>query len=246
MADLTVYVPAYERPHTLQRLLASIAWRPEVTVIVSDDSPDGTARIPCEEFPDVDYSQRNYRLDRDANVLRALAVCETEWLWVIGDDDWVLPGAFDVILPELDGQADRLILFSEPADGLISEWVRGKVFSDGQFIDAVRDDPSLLIAATLCTSNIYRMSTLDLAEGVRHFDTYYSYAWSTLGAKWWKVLDQPLIGVGTERGPRIVDWTRHWQDLLDGYTTRAGVAPIPVADASKWNFASAAHHARTP
>lgn len=247
MADLTVYIPAYERPRTLARLLASIPDIPEVKVVVSDDSPDGTARFPCEEFPAVEYTQRNYRLGRDANVLRGVAVCDTPWVCVAGDDDWFLPDAFDVILPELAGQADRLILYSEPTETVIPYQVRGgKVLPDSQFIDAIRDDPSLLIATTLCTSNIYRTSTLDLAEGVRHFDTYYSYSWSTLNAKWWKVIDRPLIGVGTEQGPRISGWVRHWQDLLDGYTAKAGVAPIPVADASKWNFASASHHARTP
>lgn len=239
MAEMCLYVPAYERPHTLARLLGSIPDDPRVRIVVSDDSPHHTSRPVCDAYPYVEYSARNYRCDRDANVLRGLAVSQETWTWIVGDDDYLLPGALDKVFDFLDDDTDRLILHSKPSARLMPANILGKHLTDHNAIEAVRNDPSMLIATTLCTTNIYRTSKLNLAEGMRHFDTYYSLGWATLDCHRWHIAPDPLIGVGTEPTPTITDHLRHWQDLLDGMTAAADVDPIPVSQASGWNFVSA-------
>lgn len=234
---ISVYVPAYNRPKTLDRLLASIDYR-AAKVIVSDDSGTGSLAPVAVKYP-VDYQPQRYNIGRDANVLRALAVCDTEYLWVVGDDDWLLPGALDVVLRWIGEEApDRLILHSEAAAPVMP--LSGVVGTAPMLIDAIRSDPSLLIASTLCTANVYRTATLDIAEGLRHMDSWYSYSWATQGCKTWAIPAEPTIGVGVDNAYTIDNAPRFWQEYLDGLTTANGVAPIPVNDARRWNFASVA------
>lgn len=233
---LTIYVPAYRRPHTLARLLDSIPQHPDVRVVVSDDDADGPGIVVR---PGCEYEQRSYRIGRDANVLRALAVCDSEWLWVIGDDDWLLPGALDEVLTRLDEDTDRLILWTREAAPYIS--ARGMHGLDTEIIGKV--DPALLIATTCCTANVYRMDTLDLAEGMRHYDTEYSYAFSTLGARRWQIASEPLIGVGTEPSPPIPKLIEYLDAYLSALCDTAGVARIGIREALHWNFVSLARNA---
>lgn len=232
-ALLTIYIAAYERPAELRRLLSSIPAHDDVHIVVSDDSGERHLEQVAVGMA-TSYSPRNYNLGRDMNLLRSVAVCETPWLWVMGDDDWLLPGALDRVLAAIRrDDTDRIIVYSQEAAWRIPFTGHGTAAS---MIETMRDDPSLLIAATLCSANIFRTETLDLAEGVRHLDTYYAYAWASIGCERWTILDDPAIGVGTEYANAIPDALWHWQNYLDGLCAHAGVASIPVRAANKWNF----------
>lgn len=238
MSLLTIYVPAFERPAELRRLLGSIPAHDDVQVIVSDDSGERHLENVAVGFAS-SYSPRNYNLGRDMNLLRSVAICETPWLWVMGDDDWLLPGALDQVLAAIRrDDTDRIIAYTPEAAFRIP--FTGTATA-GSMIDALRDEPSLLIAATLCSANIFRTDTLDLAEGVRHLDTYYAYAWASVGCPRWTILDEPAIGVGVEYANTIPDTLYHWQNYLDGLCDHAGVSTLPVRSACRWNFVMPGH-----
>jgi glycosyltransferase involved in cell wall biosynthesis len=239
MSLLTIYVPTFDRPNELDRLLASIPYSEGVTVIVADDS--GTRRFENTAVGQgVSYVSRAYNQGRDVNLLMAVAECRSEWLWVIGDDDWLLEGALGAVLEEIArDRADRIITYSTASEHRIPTDLRGEVLRDAEVIDRLRPaDPSLLIATTLCSANVFRTSTLDLAEGARHFDTYYAYAWASLRSSRWVILDKPTIGVGTDHAQTIPNALEIWQDYLDGMCREAGVAPVSVQQAARWNFVS--------
>ena len=252
MSLLTIYVPAYERPETLTRLLRSIDYQDEVRVIVSDDSPDRPVSDVCLDFP-VEYTRNNYNLGRDGNVLKGLAYApQSEFFWLMGDDDWLLPGALNEVLDTISSvDTDRLVLFSEAATRWVPDQIKGRTLTAGEVLDTLRFDASLLIATTLCTSGVFRSEMLDPYKALEKIDTYYGYAWASIAADPWTIADHPQIGVGTEPGPLINDALVHWQDYLDGLTTEFNLPPIPVDAARAWNFnavekAFLAAKARTP
>lgn len=235
MSLLTLYVAAFDRPAELERLLASIPLHPDVDVVVSDDSGTGA----LGEVAGVTHDPRRYNIGRDANLLRAVAVCDSPWLWVMGDDDWLLPGALEIIVEECRrGRADRIILHPEGAPMPVTGHSLASVM-----IERLRPEPSLLIAATLCSANVFRTSTLRLSEGMRHFDSYYAYAWAGIHQRWWTILDTPTIGVGVEHANTVPDVQDRWADYLQGLCAAARVAPIPVEDALGWNFVSVTQQA---
>jgi len=45
-----------------------------------------------------------------ANILRCFELCDTEWMWLLGDDDLISPRAIDIILKEVKESSDALFL----------------------------------------------------------------------------------------------------------------------------------------
>lgn len=228
---LDIYVPAYRR-QTLGALLASLApqLNDRVGVIISDDDERGSG-LPhvIEHLADtparVDYSRRRRNIGGDANLLRGLTVGTAPWVWVIGDDDAVLPGALDAVLAAIDADdADRLILMSEysptTAAGMCAT-----------LPEIAEVDPELPIAATLISANVLRREALDLRLANERIDTMYANAWAMTGCQRVRVLPDPAIVVGVAHdsfaahagftgGPE--DIAAIWRELLVGYGIEPG------------------------
>jgi hypothetical protein len=106
-----------------------------------------------------EYSRRATNIGGDANILRGATAGTGEYVWVIGDDDVLLPGAIAETLRMIDAdRPDRIIHFTPEAAGLVP---RGHTGTMGTLIDTLGDDASLLIAATLISANVYRRASLD-------------------------------------------------------------------------------------
>jgi hypothetical protein len=227
---LTVYVPTFERPE-LAVLLGSLVPQltPDVRVVVSDNSPSGFAEPICEGLL-VEYSRRGYNIGGDPNVLRALTE-PGEYVWIVGDDDVLLPGAVAAVLEAIQYQPDRIVLTTPDAKidafhGTMHDWILSLT------------DRSILIAATLITANVYRQAALDLAVGVRKLDTHYPVSWAALSCERVIACSVPVFVVGVGHQQRIGGVRRIWQDYLDALTWTHDVPAIPVEDCARWNFPS--------
>ena len=241
---LSIYLPAYKRP-SIGKLLASLS--PQLTdrveVIVSDDDPAGGAWpyvqvYLAESDARVDYSRRRVNIGGDANLLRGLTVGTAPWVWMIGDDDFVLDGSVAAVLAAIDDDdADRLILLSPQAPTTVAG-------ARGTMTDLAGIDPALPIAATLISANVVRRSALDMRLGNEHIDTMYGWAWAHTTCQRVRVLDVPCIIVGHDAGDDYVTAAGFrggpegmaliWEDLLRGY----GVTPVP--ESFGWNYVRAA------
>ncbi len=244
---LGIYIPAYKRD-TLGRLLASLA--PQLTdrveVIISDDDPAGSGRRHVTEHLSdsparIEYSARRRNLGPDANILRGLEVGSAPWVWMIGDDDWVLPGAVETVLGAIEvagnTDLDRVILASEHTS------LPNK---SGSMAELAGVDPALPIAATLITANVVRRSALDLRLGHEKLDTMYGWAWANTSCREVYVTSVPCIAVGTDHVdsyPGMTELGRDgvvaiWSDLLRGY----GIEP--TVESFGWNYVNAAQEAQ--
>jgi len=237
---LSIYIPAYKRPE-LGRLLESLAPQIDerVEVIISDDDPAGSGYgHVIEHLADtaarVHYSRRRKNLGPDANILRGLEVGTAPWIWLMGDDDWALPGAIENIITWVDDIAapDRVILLSEDSPKTVAGL-------SGSLPELAALDPSLPIAATLISANVVRRSALNLSLGNEKLDTMYAHSWANTTCRNVYVIPEPCIGVGTDHldeypGMRAIGAEgviEIWRDLLaNGY----GIEPTDAALA--WNF----------
>jgi hypothetical protein len=241
---LTIYVPCYKRPKDLAALMASIAGQVDerVEVIVSDDDPDGSGYAPVvthlgDSAARVDYSRRRTNIGGDANLLRGLSVGSAPWVWVIGDDDAVLPGTVERVLSVIETDlVDRVILLSEHAP-------RDAAGFTGIPAELADVDPGLLVAATLVSANVVRRSALDLRLANERVDSMYANSWANTSCQMVHVLSEPGIAVGSNAvdsfvtyaafGGTLADVHRIWADLLRGY----GIAE-PGGEHFAWNFVS--------
>lgn len=121
---LTVAIPTYDRNArllvTLGRLLPQMT--PGCRLIILDNcspSPvEPAARALLARFPEVDARivRHPYNLGAPANFLRGFELCETEHLWLLGDDDPPREGAVRAILDHIERYPEAVYFNFSGAD----------------------------------------------------------------------------------------------------------------------------------
>ena len=238
---LTIYIPAYRRPDDLTALLDSLVPQLDdrVELIVADDDPAGTAYLPVTKAMNNSkafcfYERNSTRLGGDANLLRGYEQGGADWVWMIGDDDTVLPDAVANVLEAIEhGDTDRVILLTRTAPSASAGMV-------GTLASLAAKDPGLPIAATCITANVVRRSTVDMEAGTAHLGSMYAHAFALTGCHRVRVLASPCIQIGASHGGEFLEQSgftgdvgQVWHELLAAYG-------IDVTEESfSWNFVAA-------
>jgi glycosyltransferase involved in cell wall biosynthesis len=236
---LTIYVPTFQR-HELEDCLAALSPQvtEEVEIIISDNDPEASAEriVKTELGTNADYSARATNIGGNANILRGLTEGSAPYIWVIGDDDVLLPGAIEQTLEIIrEHRPDRILHYSPEAKGRVAA---GHVGTMASLIEELGDDPSFLIAATLITCNVWRRDIVDFAAGFDHLETSYPHIWATMNAETVVVADEPAISVGCNHPGDLIGWPRIYQEILDEIARQAGAGEILLDSATRWNFLS--------
>lgn len=112
MIRLTVAIPTYNRNAILRNSLRHLL--PQMTdecqLLILDnhsDSPvEDSLRDLLASFPHLQWRviRHGVNLGAAANVLRCFELCDTEWMWLLGDDDQPAPDAITTILRYLNAR----------------------------------------------------------------------------------------------------------------------------------------------
>ena len=106
---LTIAIPTYNRGACLADLLDVLApqlvGEARVELLISDNaSPDETPRV-IESFRKKGIAVTNNRnevnIGADANFHRCLEMAKGEYVWLVGDDDIIVPGGLEQVLARL-------------------------------------------------------------------------------------------------------------------------------------------------
>ena len=124
MPVLTIAIPTYNRPaqlhNTLSKLLPQLNDECYLSIIDNhSDVPveETTAELFCQ-YPNVQYKiHRNHvNIGGDSNIIRCFEYCDTPWLWTVGDDDEILPGAIETIFHDMQAYPNVVsINYSSPS-----------------------------------------------------------------------------------------------------------------------------------
>jgi len=114
---LTIAIPTYNRSRYLRELLSiltpQLRGKSDVELLISDNcSTDDTSAVVDKLLaPDLNATclRNDVNVGSDANFMQCFRRAQGKYVWVIGDDDVVLPGAVDKILYLLRNQDYRLI-----------------------------------------------------------------------------------------------------------------------------------------
>ena len=90
MSSLSVFIPTFNRPAALKTQLDLFAPQlgdTPLTVIDNGSEMELRHLIPSN----MRYIRNVANIGATANVLRCVELCETDWIWICGDDDPVLP-----------------------------------------------------------------------------------------------------------------------------------------------------------
>ena len=170
-ALLTIAIPTYNRNAILlaniRPLLEQLAARTGAGVrllVIDNASPQSVEETLAplrHEFAGVEMQvQRNAaNIGANANILRCFELCQTPFLWILGDDDTPLPDALDTVLRSLEAHPE-CVFFNFSSEMLMraqSKQARGL----NEFL-ATMDS---LWATLFISSSIYRAG--DFKEALR-------------------------------------------------------------------------------
>lgn len=122
---LSIVIPTYNRNEKILRILdkvASINKKYSLSVIVIDNNSD----VSTEEFlrnenfnlvNNVKFIRNRGNVGLGGNLINTFLNCETEWIWLLGDDDLPLDDSIEKILSEIENaeEKDFLIKFNSAA-----------------------------------------------------------------------------------------------------------------------------------
>ena len=100
MKTIGICIPTYKRPDFLRRCLASIIDQADglpVRIFVADDScsdaNDAVLREAALRFPALRHRKNETNLGINENIRRVVGMADTDFVWLVGEDDYFLPGA---------------------------------------------------------------------------------------------------------------------------------------------------------
>lgn len=109
MDKLSFCIPTYKRPELLYKTVSSIVREVRdfsFEITITDDSVDDTNKEIIEklyqEYKYIKYYKNKQNLGIDANIINSIDLSESEYVWIIGEDDQLAPGAVTTILNILD------------------------------------------------------------------------------------------------------------------------------------------------
>lgn len=115
---LTVAIPTYNRPETLQKTLEALKRENpnSFSILISDDSStndvEDVVRSYEKSMPNLRYSKNLANLGFSGNVCRLYELTTTRYVWFLCDDDTVCPGAITEILKGLERHEPVVAIFS--------------------------------------------------------------------------------------------------------------------------------------
>lgn len=107
---VTIVIPTYNRPDALKRLVTALLlqqdprWR---LLVIDNCSPVPAASILP---PEVEVIRNSTNIGIHGNVIRCFERAETDWVWVVGDDDVPVPGGIAQALATIEQYPDAGVL----------------------------------------------------------------------------------------------------------------------------------------
>ncbi len=143
--DLSIVIPTYSRNAILaknvKRLISQIT--PQVEIIILDNAspkpvaPDLKESLG-EDFARLEVVRNRVNVGGNENITRAIEYGRGRFIWVLGDDDPVLPDAVQRVLAAIENHPDAAYLnFSTPAPGHAPRNGTTRCVGPAQFLDAI-------------------------------------------------------------------------------------------------------------
>jgi len=161
MVKLTIAIPTFNRNELLLQSINKLI--PQLTsecklIVLDNCSPLPVAEtldksLSLGERKKVNVFRNGVNVGGNANILRCFEYCESEWVWVLGDDDIVVPESISIILSDIQRHSD-CIYFSYSFD-LFTNSAEGETKGIKEFAETMWFPAIIYISA-----GIFRMNML--------------------------------------------------------------------------------------
>lgn len=121
---VSIAIPGFNRPEQLEKCLQSIVDEVErvgtdrVEVWITDDqstldSAVEVSRSFAERYSYIGFQANEENVGLERNLLEACLPCNGQYVWILGNDDQINPGALNVVLEDLATGAFDLFVYSK-------------------------------------------------------------------------------------------------------------------------------------
>lgn len=118
-----IFIPTYNRARYLDKCLDSVTREVKefgfpiyVSDDCSEDETEETLELYKQSFNNVTYSINKSNLGLYKNILKVIEKAQTEYIWLLGDDDAILPDRIEKIVSVIEQGYDYVVLNSVPYD----------------------------------------------------------------------------------------------------------------------------------
>lgn len=177
---LTIAIPTYNRSEKLRRTLMLViqySQNRNIEILVSDNaSTDHTKEVVeaiQKEHTKIQYFRNEENLGFDGNFLNCFERATGEYVWLLSDDDYLLPGAIDSVL---EGCKCSPICMHLNSSGIKNEnplIVGNARFKECGLIEYVDKNEFLEKIGIYCTFVSSLVFNLDYVRNVDHKEKYY-------------------------------------------------------------------------
>ena len=111
---LTICIPTYNRAEKVRErvleLLPQLVSGVKIIIIdnCSSVSVLNTINDLTEKHENISVIKNKFNVGMSANIARCIEICDTNWMWLLGDDDKVLPQAVSFILDDISTADDKI------------------------------------------------------------------------------------------------------------------------------------------
>lgn len=111
---LTIGIPTYNREkyivEQVRRLLPQLTDKVKLVVVDNCSSYDIYSSFSEEEKSQFDIKRNRCNIGGDANIANIIYNSDTKWVWVLGDDDYVMDNAVQTVLHYLEKYPEELYI----------------------------------------------------------------------------------------------------------------------------------------
>jgi glycosyltransferase involved in cell wall biosynthesis len=153
---LTICIPSYNRATILQTIEVLL---PQLTENVQIKIFDNCSDVPVSEIlngyivDNIDIVRNSVNVGAAGNIIKCFEHCDTEWMWLLGDDDFPSSNAIETIFKTISTYPDVVYIKYNSNLGRIEDDVKVDTVSIGQqeFIHNMNNFCNLLfISSTVC------------------------------------------------------------------------------------------------
>jgi glycosyltransferase involved in cell wall biosynthesis len=161
--SFTVFIPTYERPQALRRTVTALLPQLGDQVrlhIIDNHSPTPVTEVLADLLDERIRVLRNrVNIGGNANLMRCFETCETEWMWMPGDDDFPDSDAIQTILTAISEADEKTTYLNFSGKGLVSHPGTIRIQSYDAMLEAC-SDRAVVSNVLFISVSVYRVSRL--------------------------------------------------------------------------------------
>lgn len=170
---LTISIPTFDRNEILLQTVTALLPQlgPDVTLVIRDNASPQPVALTLSALAseaDIQITRNPWNIGGSANVLRCLETCETEWLWILGDDD----------VPDADAVSRVLADVRDADASLIGVNYRSELFDRRRDLELCGTEAFLTQMDSLSNILFLSASILRAPALQRHMRLAYNYSYS--------------------------------------------------------------------